>query len=55
MFGLSTGHLLIVLLVVLMFGRGRLPEIGKALGKGIRTFKDGLEGKSADEEDPRLK
>jgi len=44
MFGLSTGHLLILLFVVLLFGSKRLPELGSALGRGIRGFKKGLEG-----------
>lgn len=44
MFGLSVGHLLIVLIVVLLFGARRLPELGSSLGKGMRAFKKGLEG-----------
>ena len=44
MFGLSIGHLLIVLFVVLLFGAKRLPELGGALGKGMRAFKKGLDG-----------
>jgi sec-independent protein translocase protein TatA len=50
MFGLSGGHLLIVLVVVLLFGARRLPELGSALGKGLREFKKGMEGK----DDPKL-
>lgn len=49
MFGLSVGHLLIVLVVVLLFGARRLPELGHALGKGIGAFKRGLEGKGPDD------
>jgi sec-independent protein translocase protein TatA len=44
MFGLSLGHLLVILVVVLLFGARRLPELGSALGKGMRAFKKGLEG-----------
>ena len=44
MFGLSLGHLIIVLIVVLLFGHRRLPELGSALGKGLHAFKKGLEG-----------
>ncbi len=44
MFGLSLGHLLIILVVVLLFGAKRLPELGSALGKGMRAFKKGLDG-----------
>ena len=32
--------IVIVLLIILMFGASRLPEIGRGLGKGIRNFKD---------------
>ena len=32
--------LMILLIVLLIFGAGKLPEIGKALGKGIKEFKD---------------
>ncbi len=52
MFGLSLGHLLIVLVVVLLFGARRLPELGAALGKGMRAFKKGLDGE--DEERKKL-
>ncbi len=41
--GLSIWHLLIVLAVVLLvFGAGRLPQVMGDLGKGIRSFKAGL-------------
>ncbi len=36
--------LLIAVLVVLLFGARRLPEIGKGLGDGIRSFRDSLRG-----------
>ena len=32
--------LIILLIVVLIFGANRLPEIGRGIGKGIRNFKD---------------
>jgi sec-independent protein translocase protein TatA len=36
-------HLLVILLLcVLLFGPKKLPELGKALGDGIRGFKDGM-------------
>ena len=44
MFGFSASHLLILLIVLLVFGHRRLPEIGHALGKGLGSFKRGLEG-----------
>jgi len=40
---------LIVLVVLIIFGAGKLPEVGKALGKGIREFKSAREGALDDE------
>ena len=38
-------HILLLLLVVLLvFGAKRLPEIGRSLGSGLRGFKDNLQG-----------
>ena len=38
-------HLFFILFFVLiLFGPGKLPELGKGLGKGIRDFKDALRG-----------
>jgi len=38
-------HLVFILVIVLiLFGPGKLPELGKGLGKGIREFKDALKG-----------
>jgi len=40
MFGLGSTELIIILVLVLViFGAGKLPEIGGALGKGIRSFR----------------
>ncbi len=45
MFGLGTQELLIILLIALfVFGGKKLPEIGAGLGKGLRSFKEGLKG-----------
>jgi sec-independent protein translocase protein TatA len=42
-------HLLILLLLVLLlFGARRLPEIGRSLGTGMREFKESVTGRSAD-------
>lgn len=39
----SFGHIMLVLLVVLiLFGAGKLPQVMADLGKGIRSFKDGM-------------
>ena len=43
MFGLGTTELIIILvLVLIIFGAGKLPQVGGALGKGRRNFKDGI-------------
>ena len=40
MFGIGARELIIILVIVLIiFGAGKLPEIGSALGKGIKNFK----------------
>ena len=40
MFGMGMQELLIILVIILIiFGAGKLPEIGSALGKGIKNFK----------------
>ena len=40
MFGIGMPELLVILLIILMiFGVGKLPEIGGALGRGIKNFK----------------
>lgn len=40
MFGIGIPELIIILVIILIiFGAGKLPEIGAGLGKGIRNFK----------------
>lgn len=40
MFGLGTTELIVILVIVLvLFGAGKLPEIGSGLGKAIKNFK----------------
>ncbi|MBU1183737.1 MAG: twin-arginine translocase TatA/TatE family subunit [Proteobacteria bacterium] len=40
MFGLGMPELLVILVIILIiFGAGKLPEIGSALGRGIKNFK----------------
>ena len=43
MFGLGTTELMIIMvLVLIVFGAGKLPQVGGALGKGLRNFKQGV-------------
>lgn len=45
----SFGELVIILLIVLLvFGAGKLPQIGDALGRSIRNFKRATEGNEID-------
>lgn len=47
---ISPWELLILLLVVLLvFGPKRLPEMGRSLGKGLREFKSSISGKEDDD------
>ena len=44
-FGIGIWELLILLVVLLLvFGAKRLPEMGRSLGKGMREFKEGVSG-----------
>lgn len=44
-FGLGTTELLLIALVVLLlFGGRKIPELMKGLGKGVKSFKDGMDG-----------
>jgi sec-independent protein translocase protein TatA len=46
MFGFGMPELIVILVIVLVvFGAGRLPEIGSALGKSIKNFKRASDGK----------
>ena len=41
-------HLLVILFIALLvFGPKKLPELGKGLGEGIRSFKESMNGKDA--------
>lgn len=47
MFGLGIPELLIILvIIVVLFGAGRLPQIGSGLGEGIRNFRKSMKEKN---------
>ncbi len=45
---------IILVIVLLIFGPKRLPDLGRSLGRGMREFKDSVTGKDSDDEPPRL-
>jgi sec-independent protein translocase protein TatA len=52
MSGIGLPEIAIVLLIVLViFGPKRLPQLGRSLGSGMREFKDAVTGKNKDRDD----
>jgi len=50
MFGLGMPELLVILVIVIViFGANRLPQLGEGLGKAIRGFKKGISSDSQEE------
>ena len=47
--------ILILLVLLLVFGAKRLPEMGRSLGKGMREFKDSVSGLTDDDDDRETK
>lgn len=45
------GLVIILIVLLVIFGPKRLPEMGRSLGKGMREFKDSLSGRDDDDRD----
>jgi len=45
--------LLILLIVIVIFGAGKLPQLGKGLGEGIKNFKESVKGDEANKKDEK--
>ena len=51
LFGLgSTELIIIVIVVLLLFGGKKIPELMRGIGKGVKSFKDGMNGLDNEEE-----
>lgn len=46
---------LILVIVLIIFGVGKLPQVGSAIGKGLRAFKRGQSGEEDEEEEEEKK
>jgi sec-independent protein translocase protein TatA len=47
------GAIIILIVLLVVFGPKRLPEMGRSLGRGMREFKDSITGKDDDDDQPR--
>lgn len=47
--------IIIALIVLLLFGASRIPALMRSLGRGVKDFKEGMEGKGEEPQDPASK
>jgi sec-independent protein translocase protein TatA len=45
--------LVILLIVIIIFGANKLPQLGKGLGEGLRNFKDSVKGDHPPQDKPK--
>ena len=49
--GIGWGEIIVIALIILLFfGGKKIPEMMKGLGRGVRSFKDGMNGKEEEQE-----
>ena len=46
---------LILVIILIVFGVGKLPQVSSAIGKGLRAFRQGQRGEDEEEEEPGAK
>lgn len=46
---------IILVIILIIFGVGKLPQVGNAIGKGLRAFRRGQSGEEDKEEEPKAK
>jgi len=56
MFGIGMPELVVILVIIMIvFGANKLPQIGSGLANGIRNFKKGIDEKEETDATPKLK
>lgn len=45
--------LVILLIVIIIFGANKLPQLGKGLGQGLKNFKDSVKGEDPPQDKPK--